>query len=1038
MNSKIIFWLFLSWAFPQSLSAQQAHITEEETSLVTYPYSDPNPVPVFTKSRKAKIYPYHLFEGYSTKSIEKKWKVVKLENDYIEVYVLPEIGGKVWGAIEKSTGNEFIYKNEVVKFRDISLRGPWTSGGIEFNFGIIGHTPSTAAPVDYETRENADGSVSCFVGNMDLTSRTHWTVEIRLPKDKAYFETKAMWYNPTPTIQSYYNWMTAAARASDDLEFFYPGTTLLEHNGKADPWPIDKNGIDASHYANNNFGGSKSYHVTGATDFMGGYYHNTELGFGHWALLDEMPGRKLFLWSLARSGGIWEDLLTDTDGQYIEFQAGRLFNQYSPGSFNGPIRQVAFPSGATDTWTDIWFPVKGIGGMKEVSKKGVLNVEEQDGALEIGINALAFAEVELTVLSDGKVIFSSQQSLKPMDVYTAEVPWDGQSAYEVIVDGMGLDFKSTNRNELKRPFTTKSTPKSTTSASWVYYEGKDFMAGRDNIKAKERFKRALQLDSFYIDAMVDLASIYYESAQYDSALVYVNKALRFDTYHPGANYQAGNVYRAKKDYINALESFGWAGRSLEFRSSAYAQMAAIALAMGNHELVGDYAKTALDYGQMNINALEVMAINYRKLGNIEMAERTLHTLKDISPLSHFADYESYLLHPSTERYDEFASAMKNEFPYQTFLELSLAYLNRGDTAQAIALLKKAPVHPLVTLWNAYLTKDQSLLSSALEASADFVFPYRRESIAALEWAVSVNKNWKSNYYLALDYWAVGREVEAKALLKDVGQQSKYAPFYSTRASLLDGDEQQALSDLEKAYQLAPQDWRTASQLIGFYDRVQNHEKALEVAAKSYKLFPGNFSIALLYAKQLMEDGRYEASIELMKKTTVLPFEGSGQGKVLYRQALLLQAIELMNHKKFQQALTAIEKSREWPENLGVGKPFSSEIDERLEDWLAYKNYTALGEKSESIRMLDSILSYTQNKKGSRYSPNTLISAWALQQSGKAKEGEALISEWEKSEPKNAIAQWAKDVYRGKSANLPVELDNSERFRVWKKLFASRE
>ena len=83
-----------------------------------------------------------------------------MENKHIEVYVLPQAGGKVWGAIDKSNGEEFIYRNEVMKFRNISLRGPWTSGGIEFNFGVIGHTPSTATPVDYITRRNSDGSVT--------------------------------------------------------------------------------------------------------------------------------------------------------------------------------------------------------------------------------------------------------------------------------------------------------------------------------------------------------------------------------------------------------------------------------------------------------------------------------------------------------------------------------------------------------------------------------------------------------------------------------------------------------------------------------------------------------------------------------------------------------------------------------------------------------------------------------------------------------------------------------------------------------------
>ncbi len=642
--------LFLIITLPLIASAQQAKITEEEQALTTYPYSDPNPVPAFTKPKKAKIYPYNLFEGYSTKSVAQKWKVVKLENDYIEVYVLPQIGGKVWGAIEKSTGNEFLYKNKVVKFRDIALRGPWTSGGIEFNFGIIGHTPSTAAPVDYKTQQNPDGSVSCIVGNLDLTSRTQWAVEIRLPKDKAYFETNVIWYNPTPTIQSYYNWMTGAVKASDDLEFFFPGTTYLEHNGQAEPWPVDKAGNDLSKYAKNNFGSSKAYHVTGATDFMGGYYHNSNFGFGHWALNDEMPGRKLFLWSLSRDGGIWEDLLTDSDGQYIEFQAGRLFNQYSPGSFNGPVRQVPFESGATDTWTDIWFPVKEIGGMKKVSKKGVLNVTESKGSLEIGINSLAFVASQIIVKSGGKIIFTQSHSFKPMDVHTVKLPWDNQGAYEVSVEGMDIQFNSENKDLLKRPFTTESTVKSNTSASWLYYEGKDLMAYRDNVKAKESFQKCLQIDSFYIDAMVGLAEIYYESGQYDSALTYANKALLFNTYHPAANYQAGNVYRAIKDPVNAIESFGWAARSLAFRNAAYAQMAEIELGLNNRELTEYYAQKALEYNQSDINALQTLAVHYRKSGNKEMALKTLNKLNAIYPLNHFVSYENYLLNPNCGKF----------------------------------------------------------------------------------------------------------------------------------------------------------------------------------------------------------------------------------------------------------------------------------------------------------------------------------------------------------------------------------------------------
>ncbi|MDH5590671.1 MAG: DUF5107 domain-containing protein, partial [Gemmatimonadota bacterium] len=198
------------------LAAQTAHVSEEVRTLATYPFSEPNPVPILT--RDARLYPYHSFEGYAAESEPREWKVVKLENEWIEVFVLPEVGGKVWGAVVKETGHEFIYRNEVMKFRNIALRGPWTSGGIEFNFGVIGHTPATATPVDYLLRENDDGSVSCIVGAMDLPSRTHWRVEIRLPADAAYFETRVLWYNPTPLEQPYYNWMTGAAFARDDLE----------------------------------------------------------------------------------------------------------------------------------------------------------------------------------------------------------------------------------------------------------------------------------------------------------------------------------------------------------------------------------------------------------------------------------------------------------------------------------------------------------------------------------------------------------------------------------------------------------------------------------------------------------------------------------------------------------------------------------------------------------------------------------------------------------------------------------------------------
>ena len=360
----------------------QSKIKKYDKSLLTYDFSDPNPIPILSKNPK--IYPYFTFDGYDLNSKQKKFKIIELENDYVQVFVMPEVGGKVWGAIEKSTGNEFIYRNEVIKYRNISMRGPWTSGGIEFNFGLIGHHPSTATPVDYVIKENEDGSVSCIVGNIDLPSRTQWRVKINLPKDYAGFFTEAVWYNPTPLHQSYYNWMTAAAPASNDLEFFTPGNAYLEHSGESKNWPINEDGKNLSKYNQNNFGPSKSYHVVGEfNDFFGGYYKKSGYGYGHWGNYEDIPGQKLWLWSQSRSGGIWEDLLTDTDGQYIEFQAGRLLVQYLPSGDVNPISNVSFEPNSIDIWQESWFPVKEIGGISDASQYGAIYIIRDQDSLSL-------------------------------------------------------------------------------------------------------------------------------------------------------------------------------------------------------------------------------------------------------------------------------------------------------------------------------------------------------------------------------------------------------------------------------------------------------------------------------------------------------------------------------------------------------------------------------------------------------------------------------------------------------------------------------
>ena len=381
--SSVFLFVFFSHAL-----CQEASIREELIELPTYPFSDPDPV-----ARPGKIYPYFKFDGYSTIPVVKKHKMVMMENNWIKVWIAPDMGGKVYGALDKNTGKYFIYFNNVVKFREIAMRGPWTSGGIEFNFGSIGHAPTTATPVDYCYQKNPDGSVSCFVGALELTSRTEWRVEIRLPIDRAWFETRSYWENPTNQKTSLYHWQTAAADATDDLQYFFPGKAYIDHSGNSFPWPVMSDGRDISFYRNNNYGTSHSYHVLGEyTDWFAGYYHNSETGFGHWSRYPYKPGKKIWIWGLSRDGEIWKGLLTDSargNVQYTEIQTGLLFNQEADESTLSPFKHLYFMPGAVERFNERWFPISRTKGVVAISQEGILNIEKEKTGFKLYFQSLA-------------------------------------------------------------------------------------------------------------------------------------------------------------------------------------------------------------------------------------------------------------------------------------------------------------------------------------------------------------------------------------------------------------------------------------------------------------------------------------------------------------------------------------------------------------------------------------------------------------------------------------------------------------------------
>ncbi|MBS1810790.1 MAG: DUF5107 domain-containing protein [Acidobacteria bacterium] len=1036
--------LFFAFLLPCTTLAQSAKATVREYKKVfkTYPFSDPNPIPTM-----GKIYPYFRYDGYTNQPIDKEWKVVELENEYIKVMILPEIGGKIWTAIEKSTGKPFIYYNQVVKFRDIAMRGPWTSGGIEANYGIIGHTPAVATPVDFFTQEKADGSVSCHIGVLDLLTRTPWRMEINLAKDKAYFTTTSFWYNATPIEQPYYTWMNAGIKAKGNLQFIYPGTHYLGHDGEYSDWPENRqNGKDISFYENNNFGDSKSYHVFGKyTDFFGAYWHDEDFGMGRYSTHDDKAGKKIWIWGLSQQGMIWEKLLTDTDGQYVEVQSGRLFNQSAERSTFTPFKHRGFAPYQSDTWTEYWFPVKGTRGFVKANPYGALNVIEENAEVTLYFSALQSIQDKLQVFDGDTLIYEKQIDLKPMETFRDRllVKVNAKDLRVTLGNNKLEYFTKTHEGDLARPL---EMPKDFdwNSVYGLWLQGKENLRQRLYPQAQEKLEACLQKDKNYAPALVDLAMLEYRNLEYEKSLAYAKRALSIDTYDPAANYYYGlaNVQLGK--ITDAKDGFDLAAQSPEFRSAAYLELAKIYCAQFvDQNKAIEYANKSLAANSKNIEALQILVLAHWG-SNADKTKEAMRKIYELDPMNYFVRVLNHVwVTGSTgggvREIPTDLSPVKNEMPQETFLEQGLSCCFFGNRLALRLLLSYAPKTPEILYWQAFLeqTNDTSkvtdLLQQANEASPYLVFPHRPESIPVFEWAIANSKSWKPKYYLALIYWSRNNLTKATELFSACGNEPEYAPLYAARAELLrKSAPEKSFADLQRAAQLDPKQWRFGKLLTEHYIEAKQYPQALITVRTYYQQAPENYQLGMLLAKLLLLNQQYKQCNDLLAKLNILPYEGATEGRQLYRETQLMLALEQMKARNYNNALVFLQAAKRWPENLGVGKPYQEDVDERLEDWLLADTYARLGKADESRAALQRIAAF--KSRGNNL--GALVSALALKKLGRTSEAESLLNAWQQRTPASPLASWAQKFWRGERVPLAENQVNDEHYRVlneWSKL-----
>ncbi|MBL7849939.1 MAG: DUF5107 domain-containing protein [Cyclobacteriaceae bacterium] len=1000
--------VFFALTFSSTHSQSPATIKESSKVFKTYPFSDPDPVP-----RMGNIYPYFRFDGYSDKGIDKPWKVVELQNDYISVMILPEIGGKIWAATEKSTGKNFLYYNHVVKFRDIAMRGPWTSGGIEANYGIIGHTPNCSTPVDYTTRTNADGSVSCFIGTLDLLTQTYWTIEVNLPKDKAYFTTRSFWSNTTPMEQPYYTWMNAGIKAAGNLEFVYPGTHYLGHDGSYKSWPShESNGRNLSFYEQNNFGPYKSYHVFGKyTNFFGGFWHSENFGMGRYAAHEEKAGKKIWVWGLSQQGMIWENLLSDTDGQYVEVQSGRLFNQTDHTSSATPFKHRGFKPYSSDSWTEYWFPVVGTQGFVAATPAGALNVRVRKGYARLDISPLGDRKEKLVVIEGELKIYDKEITLKTLRPFADSVKITNGQPLKVVLGDRLIEY-STDPKEgvLSRPVESPADF-DWNSVQGLYLEGKEFIRERQYVKAEEKLEQCLAKDKNYLPALSDLGMVNYRNMNYPRAQEQLKRALSIDTYDPQANFYYALTQLAVGNKTDARDGFDIAAQDPGYRTAAFTELARMELKDGRLDRAIDYARKSLLGNSQHVEAWQLLAVAGRLKKSDALMKEAVSQLKQLNPLSHLANFEVYQANKTQDNANAFTSAIRNELTIETYLELAAWYSRLGLWNETQTLLSMSPTNSEVLFWQAYVEyklggNPEKTIERAADGRVEGVFPFRPESAEVFAWATGVTGNWKPKYFLGLIYWSRNQLDKARELFAACGNRPEFAALYAARAELM---KETALKDLLRASELNPTQWRYGKMLIQHYIAEKKYPEALRVAQDYDKRLPNDFRIRLLMAKAHLLNSNYPACNEVLSKTNVLPYEGSTEGHALYREAWLMQAIAKIKAKKYADALVMIANARLYPANLGVGKPYDENIDSRIESFMEGMCHEAMKRTDKAAAAWSAV-----TKQTAVPGINNLVSAWALRKQGKSAEGEALLKSWAGPKP-SAIANWCLDVYEGKAA-----------------------
>ena len=859
----------------------------DELTIPTYRIGPPNPNPVILGYRGFKPYPYIIRDELTEIREDVAYKALILENEYLKVTVLPELGGRLYSAFDKRNSREFFYRNHVIKPQLVGLTGAWFAGGIEWNFPR-GHRPSTMEPIEACCRGSEDGSASIFVGEIDKISGLRFSVEIRLQPGKAFIEETVAIHNPTDLPARYMFWSTSAEYETPDLELRYPMKWMIdEHNRKKYPWPFDREtGRHDLRWTKNTYGPTTIFGANVTKDYFGTYDRSQDCGAVHIANYREVPGKKMWAWGMDRFGRRWNELLTDDDGPYVELQSGNPDNQQE---------FLVLEPHAGRTWKEYWFQAIETGPFTHAGLYGAMAwriAGDRDGfTLDFKLRPnedLPGCTVRL--LHGAEQVYSGRFDLDPTRTtsFQAKIGLEAMTAGTlriILEDRHGLQLMAETIRQTADALADISTPpvkeEDEPQGSLFHQAFQHEMFDRRR-EALALYDEVIAANADHTAAYLRKAIIHLKMLDHGQAIRSLEAALVKEPHHNEALYYLGLACFRAGQRQKAKDALYYVSPSSIHYGASALLLAVILLGEQDYQQAEQHLRSALAANPGDYMALIYLAYALRKQGMCVPAESLLEELLVRDPLNFLAQRERLFNlaeqgKNAEQAIEEYRRTTRNDA--HSILAVAALYQSVGDYAAALQVVEDdiQGVHPLLSYHAGFYYQNlaqpqraEALWRQAEEAAPDFVFPNHPDTAAVLGEVIERfgDKAVKARYFLGLIYQTRELYEETVRLWQDCLRLGmRYSVLNRSLGYIqwkIMGDQDKARVVLEEALAYEPAN----PEIFVYLNQIYRERGETEKRRRLMEIVEGSASLTQTAARTLLnmynDFGRWEEAIRLFE------------------------------------------------------------------------------------------------------------------------------------------------------------------------------